>query len=149
MVHARHPYGTLQDYVGIEADSAIKHEFIEGRILAMAGGTVEHGRLAFAIGIALGPSLKGTGCFIASSDVRIGHEASDFRAYPDASIIYGSPTYAATPSHTVTNPKVIIEVTSDRTEAYDRGAKLEAYRAPTTSTRPMPILSRDSSKRPG
>lgn len=127
---ATRPLYTLDDYVRVEEQNrALRHEFVGGQILAMAGGTVEHGRLAARMTVALSSALAGTGCVVLSSDVRVGHATSDFRAYPDVSVLCGPPEYAAHPAHTLTNPRILVEVLSEGTAAYDRGAKLEGYQA--------------------
>jgi len=128
-VIATRPFHTLDDYEQVEADSGVRHDFVGGVILAMAGGTVEHGRLASGVIGELRAALQGTDCMVLSSDVRIGHATQNFRAYPDASVLCGPPEYAARPANTVTNPKILVEVLSESTAAYDRGEKLEGYKA--------------------
>jgi len=128
-VIATRPFHTLDDYVQVEEDSAIRHELVGGVIMAMAGGTVEHGRLSGNTITQLNIALRGTGCVVLSSDVRVGHAQGDFRAYPDATVLCGAPTYANKPAHTLTNPRFLVEVLSEGTAAYDRGAKLEGYQA--------------------
>ncbi|MCK6548765.1 Uma2 family endonuclease [Myxococcota bacterium] len=126
---ATRPFYSLDDYVKVEEDSHIRHEFVRGEIFAMAGGTVEHGRIAANVVSALRAALRGTGCIAVGSDVRVGHETNDFRAYPDATVICGAPTYVPRPSHTVSNPRIVVEVLSEGTAAYDRGEKLLQYQS--------------------
>lgn len=126
---ATRPTYTLDDYVRVEEDSGIRHEFVDGLILATAGGSVEHGRLAVNVTSLLRAAVQGSPCIALGSDVRVGHEASDFRAYPDASVVCGEPSYAGRPAHTVTNPVCIVEVLSESTAAYDQGEKLACYRS--------------------
>ena len=128
-VIATRPFYTLDDYERVEEGSRVRHEFVGGLVLAMAGGTVEHGRLAMRFAFELSAALSGTGCMVLGSDVRVGHSTREFRAYPDASVVCGSPEYAARPAHTVTNPRILVEVLSESTAAYDRGEKLEGYKA--------------------
>lgn len=129
---ATRPFYSLDDYVKVEEDSRIRHEFVRGEIFAMAGGTVEHGRIAANAVSTLRAALRGTGCITVGSDVRVGNETNDFRAYPDATVICGAPTYVPRPSHTVSNPNIVLEVLSEGTAAYDRGEKLLQYQAMPT-----------------
>lgn len=124
---ATRPFHTLEDYEAVEQGSDSKFEFVNGVIVAMAGGTAEHGRLSLSIGAELRSALKGSDCSAFSSDVRIGHADSSFRAYPDASVVCGEIEYAERPSHTVVNPVCIVEVLSEGTAAYDQGDKLKGY----------------------
>ena len=125
---AGRPLYTLADYAAIESGSEARFEFVEGMIVAMAGGTVEHGRVCANVVAELRRSVRNSGCMALGSDVRIGDEASDFRAYPDATVVCGEPTYAEHPSHTVTNPVCVVEVLSESTAAYDTGPKLDSYK---------------------
>lgn len=121
----RHHY-TLDDYLSVEEISRVKHEFLDGEIFAMAGGTPEHAALAAAIIGILSKALP-AGCRSYSSDLRVSVPTSGLMTYPDAAIICGEPTRdSKSPTH-VTNPLVIIEVLSPSTEEYDRGEKREHY----------------------
>lgn len=127
--HYRH---TLAEYLSIEDESPIRHEFLNGEIVAMAGGTPEHAALAAAVVTLLGGQLRGKPCRIYSSDLRLRVPASGLATYADASIVCGEPSRdPASPTH-VTNPTLVIEVLSPSTEAYDRGEKREHYQRITT-----------------
>lgn len=128
---ASRPLYTLSDYERVEADSGIRHELVDGLILAMAGGTLEHARLAAAVVSELRGALSraGRSCMALGSDMRVGHETREFRAYPDASVLCGEPRYAGRPPHTLLNPTLVVEVLSESTAAYDQGEKLAQYQA--------------------
>ncbi len=122
----RHRY-TLEDYLGVEEMSAVRHEYLNGEIFAMAGGTPEHAALAAAVLVLLGRKLEGPPCRPYSADLRIRVLETGLATYADASVICGEPTRdPASPTH-VTNPTVIVEVLSPSTEDYDRGEKREHY----------------------
>ena len=124
-----HPRLSLEEYDEVELSSDRKFEFIEGEIVAMAGGSFAHGRLAAEILGAFVAQLRGGPCVAAGSDVRIGHDATGFRAYPDALILCGAPEMSPLkPKDTLLNPRVIVEVTSEKTEKKDRGPKLYHYK---------------------
>jgi Uma2 family endonuclease len=122
----RHSY-TLRDYLDVEEVSVVRHELIDGEIVAMAGGTPEHAALASAIPALLGEQLRGRPCRTYSADLRIRVQATGLATYADASVVCDpierDPT---SPTH-VTNPKVVFEVLSPGTEHYDRGEKWEHY----------------------
>lgn len=116
------------EYVAMEAASAVKHEFIDGEVFAMAGGSVEHGAMASAMIAALSVGLKGRPCRVLNSDVRVLVSSTAASFYPDVSVVCGKLETAPDDSHAVTNPMLLVEVLSESTEAYDRGAKAAHYR---------------------
>lgn len=116
------------EYVEFEATSADKHEFVNGEVYSMAGGTLEHAALAMAVGGELRLALAGKPCRVLSADARVHVLVTHFSAYPDLSVVCGKQETAAGDPHALLNPVVLVEVLSDATEAYDRGAKAAHYR---------------------
>jgi len=126
-VSASHRHYTLEDYLGVEEMSGVRHEFFDGQIFAMAGGTPEHAALSAAALVLLGSKLLGGRCRLYSADLRIRVLATGLATYPDAAVICGDVVRDPhSPSH-VTNPSVIVEVLSPGTEEYARGEKREHY----------------------
>ena len=121
---------TYADYCTVEFDSpGQKHEFLDGEIYAMAGGTEDHSRLAMEVLRALDDVLSEGPCQTHPSDLRIYVEAVGMATFPDGSVICGPlEHHAVSPRHTALNPRVLVEVTSESSEDYDRTTKLEAYR---------------------
>ena len=119
---------TYEEYLVFEEKSQVKHEFLNGEVFAMAGGTIEHAALAMAIGRSLGNSLEGKPCRVLGSDAKIRVLATGLSTYPDVSVVCGKLETAPDDRHAVTNPTLIVEVLSDSTEAYDRGEKAAHYR---------------------
>jgi Uma2 family endonuclease len=119
---------TFREYLTIEEDSAIKHEYLDGQIYAMAGGTPEHAALAAAVTARLGVALAGTRCRVYSSDLRVRALATGLATYPDVSVVCGRREHDPEDTHTVVNPTLLVEVTSKSTEEYDRGEKFDHYR---------------------
>ena len=118
---------SLDDYLSVEEMSAVRHEFLNGEIFAMAGGTPEHAALSAAVVVLLGSRLAGRPCRPYSADLRIRVLATGLATYADAAVICGEPARdPASPTH-VTNPSVIVEVLSPSTAAYDRSEKREHY----------------------
>ena len=125
---APHHRYTYADYLALEHASNVKHEYFDGEIYAMAGGTPAHAALAMAIGGLLFPQLRSGNCRLYSSDLRVRVLATGLTTYPDVSIVCGPVEYDPDSAITVINPTVVIEVLSDSTEDYDRGEKLDHYR---------------------
>lgn len=116
------------EYLAAEAPSDVRHEFLAGEVWAMAGGTPEHGALAAALIGELRTALRGKPCRVYSSDVRLRVLATGLSTYPDLSVVCGNLETAPEDPDAITNPIVLVEVLSDSTEAYDRGAKAAHYR---------------------
>ncbi len=119
---------TYAEYLAFEARGETKHEYLAGEVFAMAGGTVEHGALAAAMTVALGSALRGRPCRALSSDVRVRIQSTDLSTYPDVTVVCGKVETDEKDPDGVLNPSLIVEVLSDSTEAYDRGAKAAHYR---------------------
>lgn len=119
---------TFRDYLDLEELSpAVKHEFLDGEIVAMAGGTVEHSALATACSALLLMHLRGTPCHAHASDLRIRIREANVSTYADATVLCDPVARdPESPTH-VTNPRVVLEVLSPSTEDYDRGEKREYY----------------------
>jgi Uma2 family endonuclease len=114
--------------VALEKESSTKHEFLDGEIYAMAGGTEDHSALAAEILRALGNAIGDRPCRAHTSDLRLYVEPVGLATFPDATVICGPlQQHPASPEATATNPLILVEVTSDSSEEYDTGTKLEAY----------------------
>lgn len=124
----RHHRYTYAQYVALERESPTKHEFFDGEIYAMAGGSEDHSALAVNVLAALLGAVGDRPCRVHTSDLRIYVEAAGLATFPDGSVICGPlQQHAPSPNATALNPLVLLEVTSDSSEEYDTGAKLEAY----------------------
>jgi Uma2 family endonuclease len=122
-----HAY-TYANYLAHEAASNVKHEYLDGEIYAMAGGTPEHASLAMVIGSSLVRQLEGRSCRVFSSDLRVRVVETGLATYPDISVVCGTLERDVESPETVLNPKVLVEILSDGTESYDRGEKFEHYK---------------------
>jgi Uma2 family endonuclease len=120
------PY-SYAEYVAFEASSNVKHEYLDGQIYAMAGGTPEHAALQMAAGGLLLSQLRGGPCRVYGSDLRV-HTPSGLATYPDVTVVCGPSERDAADSLAVTNPTLILEVLSRSTEDYDSGQKFEHYK---------------------
>jgi Uma2 family endonuclease len=119
---------TYAEYAAAEAMSATKHEWLNGEVFAMAGGTPEHAGLAASVIRELGLALRGRPCRVFSSDLRVRVQATGLATYPDASVFCNKLATDRDDPQAVVNPVVLIEVLSTSSEAYDRGEKFAHYR---------------------
>ena len=121
---------TIAEYFAIEHGSDVRHEYQDGEVLAMSGGSPAQSFISLNIGAELRNALKGKPCRAAESNLRIGIPRLSKYLYADASIVCGPLQFDLLDEkqHTILNPRVIIEVLSPSTEAYDRGEKFAAYR---------------------
>lgn len=127
LVRRHHRY-TYSDYVALEGCSPTKHEFLDGEIYAMVGGSEEHSALAAEVLRLLGNAIGARPCRTHTSDLRIYVEAVGLATFPDGSVICGTlEQHHPSPKATALNPLVLLEVTSDSSEEYDLGSKLEFY----------------------
>ena len=119
---------SYDEYLAFERDSLLKHEYVDGEILAMAGGSPRHSALAFRISAALENGRK-PGCTGFQSDMRVRVLATGRATYPDCSIVCGPIELDPGDSSqtTITNPVLIVEVLSPSTEQEDRGGKWRDY----------------------
>ena len=140
---ARHiPFIAPDEYLDQEARSDTKHMYYAGAVTAMAGGPVAHATLAMSLGAELRAGLRGRGCRVFGSDVLFRTGSGEMFTYPDVTVVRGSTEYMPGRKHVVTNPVFVAEVLSPSTEAIDRGAKSNEYRA-TRSLRQYALISQD------
>ncbi|NJR70315.1 MAG: Uma2 family endonuclease [Synechococcales cyanobacterium CRU_2_2] len=118
-------YLTPDQYLTLETQSDVKHEYYDGEIFAMAGATDSHVTVAGNIFAMMLTHLRGSGCRVYISDMKARIERRDRFFYPDVMVTCESKD-AETPLYK-SFPKLIIEVLSDSTEAYDRGDKFADY----------------------
>ena len=128
MSAASRPRYTVEEYVRFEQHANARHEYVDGQIIGMGGGTFEHARLAVAVSTALAVQLQGKRCAVASSDARIRIQATGLITYPDVVGVCGNLEFDPDDPLAVTNPIVLAEVTSPSSEAYDRGEKFDHYK---------------------
>jgi len=139
----RHRY-TYAEYVALERESPTKHEYFDGEIYAMVGGSEDHSALALNVLAALSSAVEERHCRVHTSDLRIYVEAVGFATFPDGSVICGPlQQHAPSPNATALNPLVLLEVTNDSTEDYDTGEKLDAYKTIPTLREVIVVAHRE------
>jgi Uma2 family endonuclease len=119
---------TPEEYLALEEVSPEKHEYYEGEIFAMAGGSANHNEIRREIFASLHGQLKGKDCKVFDSETRVKIQPTGLYTYCDAAVACKPIHLEATASETLFNPKVLIEVLSPSTEEHDLGFKLKHYR---------------------
>jgi Uma2 family endonuclease len=117
---------SAEEYLAWEVAQTEKHEYWRGEVFAMSGGKLRHNALGANAIAALRAVLRARGCVVLSSDQRIGI-GGDRYVYPDVTVVCGA--LQVERYDVLTAPTILVEVLSRSTEAYDRGAKWEAYRS--------------------
>jgi Uma2 family endonuclease len=120
------PRFTPEEYFAWEEQQEEKHEYFDGEIYAMSGGTLNHSEIAGNFNRLLGNHLEDSDCRVLNSDARIKIQRSEKYVYPDASVTCDERDRQTT--QYITHPCLIVEVLSPSTEAYDRGKKFKLYR---------------------
>jgi Uma2 family endonuclease len=119
---------SIEDYFSLEEGSTVRHEFFNGEIFAMAGGTVAHNQIAANVLGEIRSGLKGKPCRVLGSDMRL-LTPGGLLTYPDVMVICGPAELAHGREDVVTNPILLVEVLSEATRAYDLGEKFDLYKA--------------------
>ena len=120
------PFFTAAEYLAWETGQLERHEYLDGEVFAMAGAEDRHVTVGGNLYIALRQHLSGSPCRTFMSDMRLHVAAANSYFYPDI-LVTCSPLDQAS-ALVKTEPKLIIEVLSPSTAAYDRGVKFSQYR---------------------
>ncbi len=119
---------TPEEYLEFEVNAEIRHEYINGEIIPMTGGTPEHNEIASILNAALRVSLKGKPYSIFVADQRLWIPNRTLYTYPDVMVAPRPLQRQPGRADTITNPVMIAEVLSKSTKSYDRDEKFSAYR---------------------
>jgi len=127
---------TEDQYLSMERESEERHEYLDGQIYAMAGESPEHGAICTNLTVDIGLQLRGTPCQAFSKDMKVRsgplprrrYSQKGLYSYPDLVIVYGEVQFLDKNRDVLINPKVIIEVSSPTTEAFDHSEKFRRYR---------------------
>lgn len=120
-------YISFENYLAAEELAIEKSEYYAGEIFAMAGGTINHNRIAGNVHFALKLALKGKPFETFIGDVKVYIPVVDSGTYPDVLVINGKPEYWNNRRDVVCNAALIVEVLSDSTQDYDRAGKFDIY----------------------
>ncbi|MEM1171905.1 MAG: Uma2 family endonuclease [Cyanobacteria bacterium P01_H01_bin.35] len=117
---------TAEEYLEWEAKQELRHEYVDGEILAMTGGSLPHNDIALNFYTALRPHLRQRGCRVNVSDAKVKDVKNDRYFYPDLVISCNADDVKS--RDFIQYPSVIIEVLSPSTRGYDRDEKFKYYR---------------------
>ncbi len=117
---------SFSEYLKLEECSPERHEYLSGRVYAMASASPRHNRIVGNAFASLDRALRGRPCVPLAGAQRVYVQATDLATYPDVTVVCGQPTLGAD-GRTILNPSLLVEVLSPSTEDYDRGAKLRHY----------------------
>lgn len=120
------PASTPEEYLEQEALAEYKHEYIDGVVVAMSGGSHFHSCIIMDLGVSVVGHLRGRGCQAYESNLRVRAGASHY-LYPDLTVVCGEPRFSEDGFDNFLNPTALFEVLSPSTEARDRGLKWYRY----------------------
>ena len=129
MSTAEKRYITPEDYLARERKAETKSEYYNGEMFAMSGATREHNLITGNASRRLNEQLDNRDCEVYASDMRVKVSANGLYTYPDVVVACEQPRFEDNQLDTLLNPVIIVEVLSESSEGYDRGAKFELYRA--------------------
>lgn len=118
---------TLQEYLAMEPEGEVRHEFINGEVFAMVGASLRHNLIVTNWVAALHAHLRGTPCQVVANDRKVLIAAADRVYYPDVMVRCDEDTSSPIDEYTETNPRLIVEVLSSSTAAVDRRQKRLDY----------------------
>lgn len=120
---------TVAEYLAFEHEATERHEYRDGEIVSMAGGTPEHSLITANVIRRLGNRLEGKPCQVFESNLRVRSVRDERYTYPDVSVVCDGPKFDPADGRrtTIVNPRVIVEVLSPNTEGSDRGEKFRRY----------------------
>jgi Uma2 family endonuclease len=123
---------TEAEYLAMERESDIKHEFYRGEIFAMAGTSPNHDRIVIDTISSLNAQLRKSPCEVFSSEIRVRVNLTRSYMYPDIKVVCGEREFTKDNPSSLLNPTLIIEVLSPSTAEYDRAGKSFEYRKLTS-----------------
>ncbi|NET01527.1 MAG: Uma2 family endonuclease [Sphaerospermopsis sp. SIO1G2] len=121
-------YYSPAEYLELEVNSEIRHEYINGLIIPMTGGTPNHNQLAGNFYAELNFALKRQPYQVFVTDQRLWIPDKKIHTYPDIMVVKIPLEYQEGRKDTLVNPVMIAEVLSKSTKSYDRDEKFAAYR---------------------
>ena len=125
-------YYTPEEYLELEEVAEYKSEYIDGQIISMADGTVNHNQIALNLSTELNFAFKKQNYRVFMGDVRLWISQKRTYTYPDVMILAGEPEFFNNRRDIILNPQIIVEVLSKSTKGYDREDKFQAYRTIST-----------------
>ena len=124
---------TPEEYIAFEREALpdadiIRHEYINGELIAMSGASSAHNLITINVSAALHSRLRGSECETYANDMRVSTPATASYFYPDVTVVCEKPRFEDDVFDTLLNPIILVEVLSPSTEVYDRREKFAHYR---------------------
>lgn len=121
---------TLEEYIEFDKNSEERWEYFDSIVVSMSGGTLTHNRIAVNILTSLRSKALAQGCEVLPADMRIKVPKAPPYRYADVLVVSGEPVIESIQGLDVLfNPRLIVEILSESTEAYDRGKKFHSYQS--------------------
>lgn len=120
---------SLDEYRDREVTGPIRHEYRDGDIIEMPGGSISHNSITIDLLFTLGLLLQDTDANLYSGDLRLWIPAFNLATYTDVAMVSGEPILNGDRTDEILNPTLVAEVLSPSTSTYDRGDKFLAYRS--------------------
>jgi Uma2 family endonuclease len=127
IVSKSHAYFTPEDYLEVERVSPIKHEYLQGQVVAMAGASKAHVLITGNLSAQIVNHLRGSDCISYAVDMKVRLPTLNVFYYPDLAVTCDKGDLNSDEDF-ILHPKLIVEVLSDSTEAFDRGDKFADYK---------------------
>ena len=139
---ARQTVVSEDEYLALERDSDVRHEYVDGRLFAMGGASLAHTLIVTNLVTGLRNRLRGSGCRVSSSDMKV--RLADGRRYYYPDVVVSCNDRREEPdAYTATRPALVVEILSPSSESTDRREKLVEYQA-LPSVADYLILSQDA-----
>lgn len=132
-----------EEYLEFEREADERHEFIDGKIVKMAGESLSHSRISVNLTTEISVQLRQKNCEALSPNMKVRTTTKSLFAYPDLTVVCGEPKFHDVKKDVLINPKVIFEVLSPSTERYDRGEKFQYYKNETPSLADYILVSQE------
>jgi Uma2 family endonuclease len=130
IAHSKHPKITVEDYLEWESHQEVRHEYVDGEVFAMTGGTIPHNLVSLNLYTLLRPHLRQGGCRAFVADVKVPISSKGPYYYPDVIVSCDERDRPAV--KLIQYPMLIVEVLSPGTETYDPSEKFAQYRKLST-----------------
>ncbi|HEX8353350.1 MAG TPA: Uma2 family endonuclease [Pyrinomonadaceae bacterium] len=120
-------YVTPEEYLAAERLSETRGEYLDGGVYPMTGGSINHIRIVSNLTTELNIQLRDRDCDVLPTEMKVRLQESRKFFYPDICVVCSAPQFHDDRRDIITNPEVVVEILSPSTEAFDRGAKFQAY----------------------
>jgi len=142
---------TEDEYLAFERDAEERHVYVDGEIFAMAGESGAHADITGNAYASLHIQLRDGPCRVRDKDTKVRsgplpkspRRRAGLYSYPDIVVVCDEPKYLDEARNVLLNPKVIIEVLSESTEAFDRGMKFTRYQTYNPTLSDYVLISQD------